>query len=149
MLHNKRGAALLQVLLVSAVLAGMATMLLRASLSRSSNSRRTRRTVAANLLINRCQMEVDAIWGAKTPQAFARDLKNCYMTCSSPNATNSVCNSGSKVHTCIYPVDLDGDSLTDVTYTIEAKFVDNAPTNGMCKLTYTVTDDSGGSEVRL
>lgn len=147
MLHNKRGAALLQVLLVSAVLAGMATMLLRASLSRSSNSRRTRRTVAANLLINRCQMEVDAIWGAKTPQAFARDLKNCYMTCAVP--ASSGCNSGSRVHTCTYPVDLNGDSLTDVTYTIEAKFVDSAPTNGMCKLTYTVTDDSGGSEVRL
>lgn len=146
MLHNKRGAALLQVLLVSAVLAGMATMLLRASLSRSSNSRRTRRTVAANLLINRCQMEVDAIWGAKTPQAFARDLKNCYMTCAIANSSG--CNSGSRVHTCIYPVDLNGDSLTDVTYTIEAKF-DATPTNGMCKVTYTVTDNSGGSEVRL
>ena len=47
MLHNKRGAALLQVLLVTVVLAGMATMLLRANLSRTTTSRQTRRAVSA------------------------------------------------------------------------------------------------------
>lgn len=35
MLKNQKGAALLQVLLITVVLAGMATMLLRASLSRT------------------------------------------------------------------------------------------------------------------
>ena len=38
---NKKGAALLQVLLVTVILAGMATMLLRASLSRTTAARKT------------------------------------------------------------------------------------------------------------
>ena len=55
MLKNQKGAALLQVLLITVVLAGMATMLLRASLSRTSGARQTRRAVSSQLYINACR----------------------------------------------------------------------------------------------
>ena len=82
MLHNKKGAALLQVLLITVVLAGMAAMLLRASLSRTTTARKTRRTVASQMLINTCQAEVSALWGIKSPARFSKDLENCWMNCS-------------------------------------------------------------------
>ena len=87
MLHNKKGAALLQVLLVTVVLAGMATMLLRASLSRTTTARQTRRAVASQMLINSCQAEVSAMWAIKSPERFAQDLAGCWMYCKcSPKA---------------------------------------------------------------
>ncbi len=96
MLHNKKGAALLQVLLVTVVLAGMATMLLRASLSRTTTARQTRRAVASQMLINSCQAEVSALWAVKSPERFAKDLASCLMYCKcSPAAENAyaVCQS--------------------------------------------------------
>ena len=148
MLRNKKGAALLQVLLVSAVLAGMATMLLRASLSRTSTSRRMRRDVSAELLVNRCQWEVNALWSFKNPTAYANDLKDCYMVCKRRNSNNT-CSRGDREHTCEYEVDRDGDSVTDITYTVTATMEKITGEQGRCKITYKVTDDKGGSEVIL
>ena len=54
MLKNKKGAALMQVLLITAILAGMATLLLRNSLTRTISSRKTRRNVSAEMLIQSC-----------------------------------------------------------------------------------------------
>lgn len=90
MLHNKKGAALLQVLLITVVLAGMAAMLLRASLSRTTTARKTRRTVASQMLINTCQAEVSALWGIKSHDRFAKDLENCWMQCSCTPAGEEV-----------------------------------------------------------
>lgn len=84
MLRNQKGAALLQVLLVTVVLAGMAAMLLRSSLSRTTTARQTRRSVSSQMLINACQAEVNALWSVKSPEIFARDLSQCWMHCSIP-----------------------------------------------------------------
>ena len=79
MIGNKRGAALLQVLIISAVLAGMATMILRATLSRTVSSRQSRHAVSSQMLIESCMAEVNEIWASKTPEAYARDLAACRM----------------------------------------------------------------------
>ena len=81
MLHNKKGAALMQVLLATAVLAGMATMLLRASLSRTSSVRQIRQSVSTELLIESCQAEINMMWSKKKPEVFKRDLSGCWMNC--------------------------------------------------------------------
>ncbi|MBR5151340.1 MAG: hypothetical protein IKW71_00705, partial [Elusimicrobiaceae bacterium] len=59
---NKRGVALLQVLIISAVIAGLAAMILRVTLSRTTAARQTRRTVSAQLLIESCMAEVNSLW---------------------------------------------------------------------------------------
>lgn len=83
---NKKGAALMQVLLITIILAGIATMILRATLSRTSSARRTRRAVSAQVLIQTCMAEVNSLWSKKTPEAFRRDLqgddKGPYMYCN-------------------------------------------------------------------
>ena len=72
---NKKGAALMQVLLITIILAGIATMILRATLSRTSSARRTRRAVSAQVLIQTCMAEVNSLWSKKAPEAFRRDLQ--------------------------------------------------------------------------
>lgn len=102
MLQNKKGAALMQVLLVTAVLAGMATMLLRASLSRTSAARQTRQTVSSELLIEACQAEVNMMWSNKKPEVFKRDLAGCWMNCKvtiAEDTWNGVTYTTSKCHT--------------------------------------------------
>lgn len=74
MIKNNKGAALMQVLLITMILAGMATMLLRASLSRTASARKTRRTVTAEMLIESCMAEVNALWSAKSEGVFLEDL---------------------------------------------------------------------------
>ena len=75
----------MQVLLVTVVLAGMATMLLRAGLSRTSSSRKTSRSVSAEMLIKSCMAEVNQLWAAKTLQMFAYDLVNKCMYSTGPS----------------------------------------------------------------
>ncbi len=79
MIRNKRGAALLQVLIISAVLAGMATMILRATLSRTVASRQSRHAVSGQMMIESCMAEINEIWASKTSEAYARDLAVCRM----------------------------------------------------------------------
>ena len=140
MFKNKKGAALLQVLLVTVILAGLATMLLRASLSRSTAARQTRRTVSAQLLVNSCMAEVNTLWSIKSPEAFARDMNQCLMYCNSTDttATCSVANSV-RTHTCTIPVN-------GRDYTVTAEFTESAPTADgarKCELSYTVDDSQG------
>ncbi len=100
---NKKGAALMQVLLVALILSGIATMLLRASLSRTTSARKTRRTVSAQVLIQTCMAEVNALWGAKTPEAYYRDMQGDsngpYMYCKTVNA-NGGCDAAEPTYTC-------------------------------------------------
>ena len=129
MFKNKKGAALLQVLLVTVILAGLATMLLRASLSRSTAARQTRRTVSAQLLVNSCMAEVNTLWSIKSPEAFARDMNQCLMYCKSTDTTA----------TCSIPVN-------GRNYTVTAEFTESAPTADgarKCELSYTVDDSQG------
>ena len=93
---NKKGAALMQVLLITVILAGIATMLLRASLSRTTSARRTRRTVSAQALIQSCMAEVNSLWSKKTPEAFTRDLNGV----GNGGKPYMYCNGGSDPSTC-------------------------------------------------
>ncbi len=138
MWKNKKGAALLQVLLITAVLAGMATMLLRASLSRTTAARKTRRTVSAQLLVNSCMAEVNTIWSVKSPEVFARDLKQCIMYCNSNDLTSSCSSANSvKTHECKV-------TINDNEYTVTAEFTEDYPTEDdgkKCKLVYTISSE--------
>lgn len=138
MLKNKKGAALLQVLLITVVLAGIAAMLLRASLSRTTTARQTRRTVSSQLLINACMAEVNALWSHKKPEFFASDLDQCIFYCNP--ATTGTCAKPVKEYTCAsqQPED-DG-----LTYQVTATMSDD---NGKCLVEYNVTARKGGSIV--
>ncbi len=96
-LKNNKGAALMQVLLVTVVLAGMSTMLLRATLSRTMTARQTRRNVATQVMADSCMAEVNSLWAAKSETAFRSDffgdLRGAYMYCDSYN-TSGECSSG-------------------------------------------------------
>ncbi|MBP5429728.1 MAG: hypothetical protein J6Y25_02400 [Elusimicrobiaceae bacterium] len=88
MLKNKRGVALLQVLVVAALLAGMAAMILRVSLSRTIVARQNRKTITAQMLIESCMAQVNAVWADKLPEEYARDLGACQMCQSEGNTAN-------------------------------------------------------------
>jgi len=155
MLRNKKGAALMQVLLVTAILAGMATLMLRASLSRTSSVRQTRQTVSTELVIESCQAQVNMMWSKKKPEVFKRDLSGCWMNCNvtianeNPNwmegyqqskcwADNEtqMSDNATREYICSVPV---AGSATP----IEVKATFSAPSgtddNSACKLTYTLT----------
>lgn len=136
-LTNKKGAALLQVLLVTVVLAGMATMLLRASLSRSTSARQTRRTVSAQLLVHSCMVEVNALWSAKKPEVFQRDMSQCLMYCNDPGAGTCANAQQERSYTC------QEQTINGVTYTVTANFENVSEANGrdQCKLTYEISPE--------
>lgn len=146
MLKNKKGAALLQVLLVTVVLAGMATMLLRASLSRATTARQTRRTVSAQLLVNACMAEVNAIWSAKTPEAFANDMRQCIMYCKT-GMVGGNCATASQVtsYTC-QNITLEGSGTYTVTATMSGP---QDSESGQCSLTYEINDNGSSASVEL
>lgn len=142
MLHNKRGAALLQVLLVTVVLAGMATMLLRANLSRTTTSRQTRRAVSSQMLISACQAEINALWSLKDADQFAADLKQCLMFCNRNTGSKRWCvkpdgelDLATRSYKC-KPVTAEG-----VMYQVEATFTGSAPNanTGQCDIKYDIS----------
>ena len=144
MMLNKKGAALMQVLLVTAILAGMATMLLRAKLGRTGASRKVRRSIAAQMLIKSCQAEVNTIWSMKTPEEFAWAMDKCAMRCLSnltPNDSGELeCpGMGSIVrsHRC-HPHDLNELSGQAKRYQVEAVFTGSTgdAASGLCELKY-------------
>ncbi len=85
MMLNKRGAALLQVLIISAVLAGISAMVLRATLSRTVNARRTRHTISSQMIIENAMAQVNARWASLTPETYAKYLASCILKCNSEN----------------------------------------------------------------
>lgn len=140
MLKNQKGAALLQVLLITVVLAGMATMLLRASLSRTSGARQTRRSVSSQLYINACMAEVNTFWTLKSPEAYARDMQQCIMYCgtsTTSTATEDPLNGG--IASCVV-------AQQQRSYTcsngVVATFVGTAPESGRCQLEYKIPTNS-------
>ena len=143
LIKGKRGAALMQVLLITAVLAGIATFILRASLSRTSNARRTRRTVMAHMLIGSCMSEVNALWAAKKPEAFFRDMDQCIMYCNDSSSDFSQPCSESKKKTdyvCTVEdpsVELDGGAHP--TYKVTALMTTKGSgATQECEISYTV-----------
>lgn len=138
MIKNKKGAALLQVLLVTVVLAGMATMLLRVSLSRATSARKTRRTVSSQVLMQSCMAEVNALWSSKTPQVFARDLAQCKMYCKTENS-NGDCTAWVNEFECNTKGEIEGSPFA-VKATIEHS--GNPEEAPPCKITYTLINGS-------
>ena len=132
MLSSKKGAALLQVLLVACVLAGIATFLLRTVLVRTSTARQVRRTVSSQVLVQSCMAEVNALWAAKSAEAFVRDMDECIMYCNDAFQGMDVhCPAGDEryTHTC-HPRKLNGQGYP-VTATISGS-------GGNCQIEYTV-----------
>ena len=139
---NKRGAALFQVLIITALLAGMSAMILRLSLSRTIASRKARHVIAAQSVIESCMAQVNAVWAAKTPEAYARDLAACQMCdpIKDGSANCSAENQANKKYTCTGIQAVDDD---DVTYTVTAEMDESEQGAGKppCKITYYVTAD--------
>ena len=116
MLLKKRGAALLQVLIVTAILAGMSAMILRLSLARTITSRQTRHVINAQMVIESCMAEVNAIWAAKKPEIYARDLAACQMCDPDSNDSLVECSEDNKsIHRCAVEL------FEGVNFRVEAK----------------------------
>lgn len=77
---NKRGVALLQVLIIAAVLAGLSAMILRAVMSRTLAARQLRKTVKGQMVIEMAMKEVHEYWAkqfAEDPVTAAENIANC------------------------------------------------------------------------
>lgn len=109
--QNNRGAALLQVLILSAILAGMATMILRVTLSRSVASKQVRHQITAQKMIESCMAQVNMFWASKTPEAYTRDLAECQM-CSTESVTSGGDNC-SGANTAVFGVDFPSNKVYD------------------------------------
>lgn len=146
---NKKGAALMQVLLITIILAGIATMILRATLSRTSSARRTRRAVSAQVLIQTCMAEVNSLWSKKTPEAFRRDLSGSdngnvpYMYCSG-SGTGSTCPSGNRVEDYVCTIDnpYGGDDYKVRAYFEKDNTASGASGGTMWQLVYEIEEGS-------
>lgn len=139
MKNNKKGAALMQVLLITIILAGIATMLLRASLSRTTSARKTRRAVSGQVLIQACMAEVNTIWSKKTPEAFRRDLMGDedgpYMYCSGTSTDENCQNDKVRDYVCTIS------NPHGNPYKVKASFEKDS-SNGQWNLVYEITQGS-------
>jgi len=135
-MKNNKGAALMQVLLITLVLAGISTMLLRVTLSRTTSARQTRRNSSAEVLIQACMAEVNSLWANKTEDVFLRDIQGGIsagdkdtresnkhynqpiMYCKNPNVVTGKCPVEEREYeyTCTYQMD------NYNTYTVTATF---------------------------
>ena len=141
-IKNNKGAALMQVLLVTVVLAGMAAMLLRATLSRTRTARHTRRSVSTQLMVDSCMAEVNSLWASKSPQAFLGDFngdsRGAFMYCES-YTDQGVCDNATahRYYDCNYQID-------NISYTVRAWLYDNASdTDGYPKEDFTGKEENG------
>lgn len=133
---NKRGVALLQVLIISAILAGISAMILRATLARQVTARQTRRAVKAQMVIEYAMSQINFMWAAKTPKAYAEHLDYCALTCL-VGWDAGPCNypgTGSQImrSTTVSVPNADGGP----NYEVKVEFV--ADSEDRCKVTYTI-----------
>ncbi len=141
---NKKGAALMQVLLITIVLAGIATMLLRASLSRTTSARKTRRTVSGQVLMQSCMAEVNTLWTNKKPEVFqgdwAGDAQGPIMYCNGARNASGECPAASRVrtHTCT----LTNPYQSGATYTVTASFEKDPADSTKWNLVYELDADT-------
>lgn len=92
---NKRGAALLQVLMITAILAGMSAMILRVSMSRTLSAKQAQHQINVQKAIESCMSQVNRVWAEKTPEAYARDLAVCQM-CDPTADADEGCETGAR-----------------------------------------------------
>ena len=140
---NKRGAALLQVLMITAVLAGMSAMILRVSLARTLSAKQAQHQIAVQKIIESCMSEVNRVWAAKTPEAYARDLKACQMCdpiadseagceTTSKNVDSSTSYNSNLVYSCSVPKE---PGLNGAKVYVHAVMQGS---DGNCQITYVV-----------
>lgn len=150
----------MQVLLVTVVLAGMAAMLLRATLSRTITARHTRRSVSTQLMVDSCMAEVNSLWASKSPETFLTDFqgdtRGAFMYCEQYDEDGHCSSSDTAIHRyydCTYQID-------NVSYTVRAWLYDNNPDsssgypkedftgkeeNGMLQMVFEVLNSEGAS----
>lgn len=123
-IKNKKGAALMQVLLVTAVLAGMAAMLLRATLGRTMTVFQTRRFVSTQVLVDSCMAEVNSLWAAKSAEAFRSDFQGdaqgAFMYCDTYTEDGNCQGNPHRYYDCSYRID-------GTAYTVRAWLYDSKP----------------------
>ncbi len=127
---NKRGAALLQVLIISAVLAGLSAMILRATLSRTLSARRTRHTISSQMIIENAMAQINTRWASLTPETYAKYLELCILKCDKSEVT--ACNDDA-YRTEIIEVP----GMESNTYRVTVKF-DKKTGEDNCVATYSI-----------
>ena len=140
----------MQVLLITVILAGIATMLLRVVLSRTTSARQTRKAALAEQAIQSCMAEINSLWAMKSAPTFVRDMalgdvNGPYFFCTAPDAAD-VCPQANQVRD--YYCKFAPDSNSDYWYTVHASFqpeeVPDAdstkPAHKVWRLVYTVLD---------
>jgi len=137
MYKNKRGAALLQVLMLSALLAGLSVMVLRATLSRQVTARKTRHDVGIHEAIEACAAEIYNMWAVMTPTQYQTNLGNCSLP-PMPAGTSS-CSGGAAVSNEWY---CRVNPYGTKEYCITAKMSGNDTgfTDSPCKISFSVKD---------
>lgn len=123
---NKRGVALLQVLIISAVLAGLSAMILRAVMSRTSTARQNRRTVSAQMIVESCMAQIyDTYYTEKESGTTKEDIIQNMNTCAFDEGP-------AKEHTCTI-------DTGEGTYEVKAEFTTDKPDEKHgCTLKYTI-----------
>ncbi len=123
----------MQVLLITVILAGITTMLLRANLSRTSSARKTRRQVSSHVLIQSCMAKVNDLWTAKTPEAFTRDMNIGIMYCKG-TGTSTDCPTADQVKELVCSFE---------NFEVTARFTGNtANASGLREIEYEITKGS-------
>lgn len=131
---NKKGAALLQVLILSTILAGMVTMILRVTLSRTTASQKVQHQVKVQEKMESCMAEVNIFWASKTPEAYKRDLTACQM-CDPTADSSGDCSSGS---VNVSGKSFAGNRVYHCTADGVVAVMENGDSNAPCKITYVV-----------
>lgn len=146
---TKKGAALMQILLITVVLAGVASMLLRASLSRTMSARRTRRAVTGQMLIKQCMDEVNSLVSSMSPEAmykhfnrYTTNSERPFLRCRNDQVnTAESCHPADRIyeHVCVIDNPYAVTDSDDGKYKVTASFVRD---NGIWKLQYEITQGS-------
>lgn len=127
---NKRGAALLQVLIISAVLVGLSAMILRATLSRTLSARRMRHTLSSQMIIENAMAQINARWASLTPETYAEYLEHCILKCDKADVASCAADDQYRTETVVVPG-------VDTTHTVTVRFAQEQGTDN-CIATYSI-----------
>ena len=148
MYKNNRGAALLQVLMLSALLAGLSVMVLRAALSRQVMVRKTRHTIGLHMAVSACIAEINNMWAVMTPEQYETSLNmgaaDWHDRCQMPQKAVGTDCAGHAVSTADNAWYCRVRPYGSTEYCIKAQMFANDPTPGAsetispCRIEYTV-----------
>lgn len=135
MYKNNRGAALLQVLMLSALLAGLAVMVLRVTLSRQVTARQVRHSVGVRMAVSSCIAQINEMWAVMTPAQYEQSLNSCSM----PPYHGNNCDGGAAVAGEWYCRVQPFNQQVCVTARMRAKLPEDS-TDSPCRIDFTVKD---------